>query len=576
MRRSLIACSFVAFVLFLSAAAFASANNAEPPPPTYAVDNVLNAMQNTQRSITDADIGRYNFEAGFVGVARRGVQRYPDHYLTAGIDIPRELQVAIDSIAHMRPDAPYNHWGDAGHPALMPDWDHDGVFGDSGGTAFDDRGDFDADTDEVADTAYFRIPCYTPADEWEIHYLYVSGTCDLNDAAAEPYRIGVAHELKIINARGLLLDATLWLPAAAFTGSACPAYASAGYAEAAAWAGCVTPANMISSESFPGVVFANGLASRQEHYHWFLERMVDEGYVVLNYDPAGQGQSEGTFLDTLGMTDADRADPQFAGAVRDVQDAVRWFVGDPITAVVDNGPRLVARADPVTNVTNPADGALDVASVSIAGNSMGAISILAYLDYLGSPGGLGADGRPLPPLVAAVSMSGARATHAVVPTQFQTSDGDGSPAFVAPKVGGVNLGYNGQGIGYELIKERYDQLRTTTDPAPLSLIVLESGTHSDHIDQPFVPRTFWANALAADYGADWLNCYVRNDAAACARAISARPHLSRIYASEQDPDGPAGASDSRCITIPDAGSLNQGPERLLAAQMGSPVYDCTP
>jgi dienelactone hydrolase len=324
-----------------------------------------------------------------------------------------------------------------------------------------DRGDFDADTDEVADTAYFRIPCYTSDDEWEIHHLYASGVCDVNDAAAEPYRIGVAHELTIINARGLLLDATLWLPAAAFTGSACPAYASPAYGDLAAWAGCVSPSNMISSRSFPGVVFANGLASRQEHYHWFTERMADEGYVVLNYDPAGQGESEGTFFDTLGMTEAERADPQFAGAVRDNQDAVRWFVGEPITSVIDDGPRLVERADPATNEANPADGVLDAANVSIAGNSMGAISTLAYLDYLGSPGGLGADARPLPMVIAAVSLSGARATHAIVPIQFQTSDGDGSPAFVAPKVGGLNLGYDGQGIGYELIKERYDQLRTT-------------------------------------------------------------------------------------------------------------------
>ena len=121
----------------------------------------------------------------------------------------------------------------------------------------------------------------------------------MNDAAAEPYRIGVARELKIINARGLVLDATLWFPAAAFTGSACPAYGSTAYDDTSAWTDCVSAANLSSTESFPGVVFANGFASRQEHYAWFLMRMVDEGYVVLNYDPAGQGESEGNGLDTV-------------------------------------------------------------------------------------------------------------------------------------------------------------------------------------------------------------------------------------------------------------------------------------
>ena len=574
MRRSLPA-ALVAFVLIATVNAFASANTAEPPPPTYPVDDVLSSLQNTQRSIEDPAIGRYNFDAGMYGAARRMMQRYPEHYLTGGIDIPREIQVAIDALLHMRPTAPYTHWGDAGHPGLMPDWDHDGVFGDGGGYTPDDRGDFDADTDGVLDTAYYRIPCYTPDDEWMIHYFYASGTCDVTDAATQPYAIGVARELRFINARGLVLDATLWLPATAFTGSACPAYASSAYADAAAWESCVAPANLSAAGSFPGLVFANGLASRQEHYHWFAMRMVHEGYVVLTYDPAGQGQSEGTFFDTLGLTDDERADPQLAGAVRDIQDAVRWFVGDPIAAVADNGPRLVERADPASNLPNPAEGVLDETRVAIAGNSMGAISTLAYLDLLGS-GGLGSDGRPLPTVVAAVSMSGARATHAVVPIQFQTSDGDGSPALIAPKLLGVTLGQDDSGIGYELIKARYDQLRTTQEPGPLSFVVFEGGTHTDHVNVPFVTRTFWANALAADYGADHLNCYVRGDAAACAAAVSARPHLSRIYASEQDPDGPAGPSPSRCITIPDAWSLNQGPADIVAGLQGSPRYDCTP
>lgn len=575
MRRPVLCSSVVAFVLIATVSAFAVAND-EPPPPAYPITNVLNDFQNSQRSLTDPDIGRYNFEAGMYGVARRAVQRWPDHYLTAGIDVQREAQVALDSLLHVRPKLPYSHPGDAGHPALYPDWDHDGVFGDSGGTALSDRGDFDADTDEVEDTAYFRIPCYTPDDEWQIHHVYASGVCDVSDAGGEPYKIGVARELKIVNARGLVLDATLWLPASAVTGAACPAYGSAAYADTNAWNDCISPANLSNDNSYPGVVFANGFASRQEHYAWFAMRMVDEGYVVLNYDPAGQGESEGTFLDLFGATEAERADAQFAGAIRDVQDAVRWFVGDAITPVTDNGPRLVARADPANNIGNPAAGVLEEQSIALAGNSMGAISTLAYLNLLGSPGGLGSDGRPLPVLKAAIPLSGAHATHAVVPTQLQTSDGDGSITLTGPKLLGVALGAGSQGIGYEPMKSLYDDLRATNDPAPLSLMVMESGSHTDHVNVPFVPRTFWANALSADYAADWLNCWVRGIASACTASVTPRPHLSRIYASEVDPDGPDGPSDSGCITIPDAWSLNQGPAEIVAGLQGSPVYDCTP
>jgi hypothetical protein len=575
-RRATTALVLVCLVPFGTITAFAGANTSDPPPPTYVLDQSLQWTQNPQRSVADRATGTYNFNAGLYGAARRPIQRFPSHYLTAGIDVRREAQVAIDSLLHMRPGLPYDHAGDVGNPELSPDWDHDGVFGDSGGTRPDDVGDFDADTDEVEDTAYFRIPCYTPDDDWEIHHRYASGSCDTEDAGVQPYKIGVAKELKIIDARGLVLDATLSLPATSFTGTGCPVYGSAAYKQRSSWTECVSAANLNATHALPGVVFANGLASRQEHYSWITMRLVDEGYIVLNYDPAGQGNSEGTFGDTLGLTEEDRADPQFAGAVRDLQDAVRWFVGQPIAKVTDNGPRLTERANPSDNIPNPSLGALDVDHLAIAGNSMGAISTLAYLDYSGSTTGLGADGRPLPKVVAAISMSGARATHAVVPIQFQTSDGDGSPLFVLPKVGAVNLGFNGQGIGYELIKERYDAIRETMESGPLSLIVMEGGTHTDHVDVPFVPRTYWANALAADYAADWLNCYVKGDAGACAAAVAPRPHLSRTYASEQDPDGPIGPSKSRCITVPDAYTLSESPKDFFAALSGSPNFDCTP
>jgi X-Pro dipeptidyl-peptidase-like protein len=572
MRRATTALVAVCLVSSGAFSAFAVAN--KKPGPLYFANEATMWTQNTQRFLGDRRAQNYNFEAGILGAARRPVQRYPSHYLTAGIDVRREAQVLIDGTLHMRPDPPYDHWGDVGDPRLMPDWDHDGAFGDSGGTSIGGTGDFDADTDEVLDTAYFRIPCYTAKDKWLIHHRYASGSCDVADAGSQPYKIGVATETKIIDARGLLLDATVWVPAAAFGGTGCPLYGTAAYASRASWTDCVAPSNLAGR--FPGVVFANGLASRQEHYAWIAMRLVDEGYVVLTYDPAGQGQSEGTFGDTLGLTDEERADPQFAGAIRDLQDAVRWFVGQSITKTRSRLPRLTPRLNPASNAPNPALSVVDTTHVAIGGNSMGAISTLGYLDYLGSPGGLGADGRPLPRVLAALSLSGARATHAVVPIQFQTSDGDGSPLLLLPKVAGVNLGFNGQGIGYELIKERYDQLRATREAGPLSLIVLEGGVHTDHVNVPLVTRTNWANALAADYAAAWINCYVKGDAAACAAAIAPRPHLSHAYASEQDPDGPAGPSASRCITVPDGATLNETPQDFLAAETGSPRYDCKP
>jgi hypothetical protein len=146
MRRATTALVLVCLVPFGAFTAFAAANKTDPPPPTYPIDQGLMWTQNTQRSLTDPAVGQYNFEAGFYGAARRALQRYPSHYLSAGINPRREAQAAIDALLHMRPDLPYDHATDAGNPDLMPDWDHDGVFGDSGGFSPSGEGDFDADT----------------------------------------------------------------------------------------------------------------------------------------------------------------------------------------------------------------------------------------------------------------------------------------------------------------------------------------------------------------------------------------------------------------------------------------------
>src|SRR5207245_5631172 len=119
------------------------------------------------------------------------------------------------------------------------------------------------------------------------------------------------------------------------------------------------------------------------------------------------------------------------GACRDLEDMTRWFTGAAVTRVPNTGPpRGEALHDPAKNPANPALGLLDRSKIAIAGNSMGALSVVNYLRYLAT--GKGADGRSLPPLAAAISLSGMAPTAAVVPIQFQTSDYDGSPALVGP------------------------------------------------------------------------------------------------------------------------------------------------
>lgn len=592
MKRSWLAL----IVLVFSAGTVAAEDPAQTlrnDPKTYPFVSYFDWLGSPARDAQDPSLGPYNFDAGILGIEERAVERYPQHYGASrltdcqGLDcqsLQNEIQTAVDSVTHVRPTVPYaGVWGDAGHPAYMPDWNGNGDFGDSG--------DFDLDIDETLDEAPFRYPC--PMEDGSVRYENTDGQC-VDAASSVIYKLGTAREMKIVDSRGLLLDATLWIP-----GEAPPV---AGY---------------------PGVVFSNGIASRQDYYYWLAMRFARAGYLVLTYDPAGQGQSEGgasELFDPFDQTDQAIKDCEFGGACRDLQDVARWFVGDDVMPIANLGASndplapatyqeelfqqsfseqqsnyskgrirspYVSRKNPAyaadgDNVENPVLDSLDKARIALAGNSMGAMSTLNYLNYFGN-GGIGADGNALPPVQAALVLSGAAATRAVVPIQFQTSDYDGSPILVGPTAFGLFLGGTDprslgqpQGIGYAPIKDVYDKLRDGGfGDAPLSLLVLEGGVHTDHVTVPFVPRAVWANHVAGEAAVDWLDCHVRKDQAACADAIADRDHLSRAFASEQTPMDERGTNASQCIRVPDRASLNQSPASFVQAYvLGESVCDC--
>lgn len=514
--------------------------------PTYPITSATDWTTGPQHDYRNGNRGgQYTFQAGMSsGPVDRALTRWPEHYNPASLfqNLAAESQAATDATFHAHPDLPYDDVGDAGSPDFMPDWNHDGVYGDPQ--------DFDADTDAVMDTAPFRYPC--PQLDGTVLYETTDGTCKPATDSTATFKLGEAREAKIVDARGYILDATLWLPGETQT--------------------------MPSSGPFPGIVFGDGFDSRQDSYYWFAMRMARAGYIVLTYDPAGQGESEGT---SAALFDSRMAPCQVGGACRDLEDAVRWFVGSDIQP----SPRDEWRATPPKkpaytpagdNVVNPVLNVLDTSRISIAGNSMGALAVDDYARVVGV--GHDTSGRPLPSVRAAVPMSGIAPTQASIPMQFQTSDYDGSPALAGPGVGGVALGDPSYGgIGYSNIKKGYDQLRASGQGSgPLELIVLEGGTHLDSVDIPYATRTAWSLTVAGDSALDWFDCHARDLPDACQRAISPRARLSRALASEQDPDGPAGAEPSRCVAVPDQANLNQSPTDFAQAETGHPVYNCTP
>lgn len=506
-----------------------------------------------QRDVQDAALGQYQLEAQVEGGARRAVDsassRYTPDRVTNPDDLRVELQALYDSVLHDRPNPPDNNLQETADPELLPDWNGDGAYGQAG-SGLSDRGDYDLDLDQRRDVAWFRYPTFREDGT-------VTHAADPVDPQAPNHQMmGVAIEVGFVNSRGLFIDATLWVPGDLVV-AVDPAVDG-------------TRSDSVTFDSSvgkrPALVFSDGISSNQVMYYWFAESMAARGYVVLTYDPAGQGQSEGTWTDTF-QQNTGTGDCNFGGACLDVQDAVRWMVGDAITPRTDlmgyQGGQMRPFAgvkDPLTGPTNPIASRLDRASVGLAGNSMGALATLNYLTALDS--GTSPDGRPLPPLAAAVAMSGATPSAvANVPLQVQTSDFDGSPTLVGPGVGGVNLGAMGQGIGYYPIKEMVDRLRTPPRANDLSLVVFEGGVHTDHTRVPYVPRTLWATQLASHYAGAWFDCHIQGDGTACDAARTGMPHLSEAFGSELYD---AGSSNGVCLREPTVMSLNYDAQDLAA------------
>ena len=259
---------------------------------------------------------------------------------------------------------------------------------------------------------------------------------------------------------------------------------------------------------------------------------------------------------------------------RELQEVVRWFTGEAVTRSAPAlGGHDPAEAPAGENPRNPVIGLVDRSRVAIAGQSNGGLAVSNYLELL--PGGRDGDGRPLPPISAAVALSGFAPASAVVPVQAQTADLD---------LPGVTADNGGMGVtdGPLGTKAWYDGLRASgKGDGLLQLIIEEGGSHGDTSNIPGAPHATWAWALSTAYFTDFLACTVQRDAGACHRVTTPRPHLSQAYASEADRDGAAGPDPSRCMTVPTKPSLEMAfdvpnPTHLAAAALGSPPYTCTP
>lgn len=408
---------------------------------------------------------------------------------------------------------------------FMPDWNHNGVYREEADVTLDQA---DADM-----TGPFRYPCLNA--DGTVTYQTTSGTCVADGTAGADFVLGEARRVHFVDAAGYELAATFFAPA--------------------------------GTSKVPAVVFAPGGWSSNRLYYMYGMAGARYGYLTMHVDFEGTGGSEGDPGE-----DAPVGPCLEARRCKQVQDSVRWLVDANITPLPNgsgSGTHNPAYQPTGDNPHNPMLSRVDTAKVSVMGQSGGSHAVLNY-PYMQDTG-LGYDGRPLPKIKAAVGLSGFPQTKASVPIQAQTADLD------LPGVTATNgFGHTNGPIG---TKDWYEKLRATKQGSgALDLIVIESGSHGDTTNLSALPRVAWSQHLTTYYAFNFLDCHVRADSTACDRSRSPQPHLSRAVASEYDPDGPAGSSPSRCITIPDKSTLEQllDPWSLLWGLAGQPLYTCTP
>ncbi|WP_254839583.1 alpha/beta hydrolase family protein [Natronomonas marina] len=268
-----------------------------------------------------------------------------------------------------------------------------------------------------------------------------------------------------------------------------------------------------ATSGLPGVVITNGSVQAPEPlYWWAAQSLVAAGYVVLTYDPRGQGRSDSVTPDGQRGGNADGE-----VFVTNQVDAVDFFRSTPDSPYAPNAEYDRGDGAPVEPY-NPVADRLDRSRVGIAGHSAGAIgaSIVQGLD----PWPTGGD-NPVGAVVAWDNLGESDDIAARRPereaediaTLLETVPG----GEVEPRVPAM-----GQSGDYFLtprphVESPDPDARSTgfaawrDDGVPAYQLVVRGGTHYEWSRTPTFPATSWGfgNALADHYTVAWFDRWLK-------------------------------------------------------------------
>ena len=291
----------------------------------------------------------------------------------------------------------------------------------------------------------------------------------------------------------------------------------------------------------PGVVITNGSVQADEPLYWFAaQALAKAGYVVLTFDPQGQGQSD-TFGEGADQQEGFPAQsdgrPFFDGTV----DALDFFLSTPAQRFVPRPSCLTgtshrAKQDRRAKVGldapyNPFFSLLDPSRVGLAGHSYGA----AGVSYVGQ-----ADPR-VKTVVAWDNLAGTD------PSGRESGCVDVRQRKVAP----ITKPALGMSADYYLPPTPNTSLPNPKGKSTESLLYSQAGVDTgqliirggSHFDFSFIPNSGFGASLRGEdlvawYTVAWFDKYLKGDRTAEARLLTDRwRHDAPSAAVDPDHDG---------------------------------------
>jgi dienelactone hydrolase len=299
----------------------------------------------------------------------------------------------------------------------------------------------------------------------------------------------------------------------------------------------------------PGIVITNGSVQADEQLYWFAaQTLAKDGYVVMTWDPQGQGQSD-TFGESTDRNEGVPAQTDGRPFFDGTEDALDFFFSNPshpyapvksCSSGTSHEAKQARRVKAGLDAGyNPFWSLLDASRVGIAGHSYGAegvsyigqwdprVKAIVAWDNLGTADpsqsslGSGASEQPCP-----------------------GDPGDRTPAPIKKPALGMSADYflpptPNTSLPDPLAKQAESDIYTK-DGVDTGEIIIRGGTHFDF---DWIPNSaFTATLRGADeidwYTSAWFDKYVKGDPTATARLLTNRwRHDSEEGAVDPNRDG---------------------------------------